>query len=477
MRPRTLVVAASAAYAAGFSALSILRDRAFETGRFDLGNMVQAVWATAHGHPLRVTDLHGDQISRLGAHVDPILVLFAPLWWLWPSADMLLVAQAIAIALGALPTFWLARKHLSSERAAAGFALAYLLLPALQWLTLNEFHPVALACPLLLYAFWFLDSDRLVPFAALAALAAATKEEIALVVAGFGIWYALSRKRLVAGGTIAALGVAWAAVAIGVVLPHFSHGGEPGFYSRYRDVGGSAGGILRTAIHHPGRLVSKAFDGRGLHYLGQLALPLAMLFLAAPLVVVAALPELALNLLSSTRTQTSIHFHYTAGAIPPLVVGSVLGAARIARRWPSWTIPLAGIAVAVALVENYRLGAIPLWSRVPGGQSFQADAADVTAHDRIAARALRLIPGDAVVSATNSLGAHLSARRRILSFPVLRDATWVAADETKPSYLDRTSSPLTLARLAALRRDHAWRLIFDQNGILVFRRVLGPSRE
>src|SRR5207253_3938338 len=203
-------------------------------------------------------------ISRLAAHVDPILALFSPLWWIWPSADLLLAVQAIAVALGALPVYRLAHKHLGSERAALGFALAYLLLPAVQALTLNEFHPVALACPLLLYAFWFLDSDRLVPFAALAVLAAATKEEIALVVAGFGLWYALSRRRLVAGGAIAALGVAWAAVAIGVVLPHFGHGGEPGFYSRYRDVGGSAGGILRTAIHHPGRLLSKAFDSRGL---------------------------------------------------------------------------------------------------------------------------------------------------------------------------------------------------------------------
>ena len=47
--------------------------------------MVQAVWSTAHGHPLQVTNLRGDQVSRLGAHVDPILVVFAPLWWLWPS--------------------------------------------------------------------------------------------------------------------------------------------------------------------------------------------------------------------------------------------------------------------------------------------------------------------------------------------------------------------------------------------------------
>jgi uncharacterized membrane protein len=110
---RVLLAAAIAAYAAGFGALSALRHEAFVTGRFDLGNMVHAVWSTAHGQPLRMTDLHGDQISRLAAHVDPILVLFAPLWWIWPSPHLLLVAQAIVVALGAVPLFLLARKHLA----------------------------------------------------------------------------------------------------------------------------------------------------------------------------------------------------------------------------------------------------------------------------------------------------------------------------------------------------------------------------
>src|SRR5262245_45530365 len=165
------------AFAAAFSALSVLRHRAYNTGRFDLGNMVQAVWATAHGHPLRVTDLTGEQISRLGAHFDPILVVFAPFWRLWPSPDQLLVVQAVAVALGALPVYWLARKHLHDDRAALGFGLAYLLYPATQWLVLNEFHPVAFACPLLLFAIWYLDEDRLVPFAIFALLASTTKEE------------------------------------------------------------------------------------------------------------------------------------------------------------------------------------------------------------------------------------------------------------------------------------------------------------
>ncbi len=471
--PRVLLWLAVVAYSAGFSALSVLRHHAFVTGRFDLGNMTQAVWSTAHGHPLRITDLRGDQILRLGAHVDPILVVLAPLWWLWPSPSLLLTSQATAVALGALPVFWLARKHLGSQRAALGFALGYLLLPAVQWLTLNEFHPVALACPLLLYAFWYLDENRLLPFALFAVAAAGTKEEVPLVLAGFGVWYALAHRRLRVGALIVLLGAAWTALAIGVVIPHFN-GGASSFYARYSEVGGSPRGLLRTALSDPASLAEAALDHRGVRYLAELVLPLAGLWLLAPLALLAAVPELAINLLSATPSQTSIHFHYTAGALPALVVASVLGAGRLARFRPA-AAGLLGVAGLVAsLVANFVLGAIPFWRELPGGESFGAYASYVSEHDRVAARALRLIPPDAVVSASNSLGAHLSARARILSFPYLQDATWVAADETQPGYADRVAPLPTAVRLVALRRNPAWRLVFQEDGVLVFRRVLPP---
>ena len=463
---RVLLAAAITAYASGFAALSALRYEAFFTGRFDLGNMVQAVWSTAHGHPLRMTDLHGEQISRLAAHVDPILVLFAPLWWLWPSPHLLLVVQACVVALGAVPVFLLARKHLRSSRAALGFGLAYLLYPATGWLTLNEFHPVALATPLLLFGFWYLDEDRLLPFALFAIAAAASKEEIALVVAGFGIWYALAHRRWLAGTAIAFAGGAWAGIAIAAVIPHFNAGAESDFYGRYSEVGGSAGGILKTALTHPLRIAEAAFSARDLHYLLELVAPLAALCLLAPLVLVAALPELAINLLSSTTTQTSIHFHYTAGLIPPLVIAAIFGAKRLSR----WAFPVAAAIVVAAIVGNYRLGPIPGWRHLPGGQTFQATAARVTVHDHIADRALRLIPGNAVVSATNTLGAHLSARARVLSFPFIQDSKWIAADETQPGYADRYAPIPTATQLAALRRNPEWQLVFEEDGILVFRR-------
>jgi uncharacterized membrane protein len=457
------------AYAVGFSALSVLRHRSFQTGRFDLGNMVQAVHNTAHGHLLEITGLHGAQISRLAAHVDPILALFAPLWWVWPRPELLLVSQAVALALGALPVFLLARKHLASERAALGFALAYLLYPPLQWMTLSEFHPIALATPLLLWGIWLLDEDRPLAFAAVGLLAVATKEEVGLVVAVLGAWYWLRRRRGAWGIGLAAAGALASAVAIALVIPHFRSGASSAFYGRYDEVGGSPGGILRTALSDPLHVLSTALDQRGWTYLAELLLPLALLPLGS-LLTVAALPELAINLLSATKTQTSIHFHYTAALIPPLVAGSVLAAGRLARERPRLTGRLALGAVVSSLLAGYLLGPLPVWRFVPGGEQLQARAQQVSAHDRVAARAITLVPDDAVVSASNSLGGHLSARRRILSFPYVFDATWIAVDERSAGYADRIA-PLPYAqRIAQIRRNPDWRLVFEQDGVLVFRR-------
>jgi uncharacterized membrane protein len=473
--PRILLWITIATYAFGFSALSILRHRAFSTGRFDLGNMVQAVWSTAHGHPLQITGLRGDQISRLGAHFDPILAAFAPFWLVWPSPDLLLITQAIAVALGAIPVYWLARKHVGSERAGLGFALAYLLYPPTQWLTLNEFHPVALACPLLLFAFWYLDEDRLVPFAVFGLLAATTKEEVALVVGALGIWYALTHRRRLEGASILVAGTAVALIAIEVVIPHFNRAGTSSFFTRYSEVGSTPGGIVHTAITDPWKIVTTAVTGRGLGYLARLVLPLGLLVLAAPLLLLAALPELAINLLSAATTQTSIRFHYTAALIPIMVAAAVLGAGRLVRNRPGAAVPVASAAVAVGLAANYLLGPIPFWRYFPGGEQHQAYAAQVTEHDRLAARALKLIPGSAVVSATNSLGAHLSARRRVLSFPYIQDARWIAADETSPGYADRLAPLPTAVQLSWLRRNPEWRLVFERDGILIFHRVSTPA--
>jgi uncharacterized membrane protein len=428
--PSRLVWLAMAAFTTGFGVLAVLRHRAFGSGRFDLGNMAQAVWSTANGDLLSVTDVHGEQISRLGSHFDPILALLAPLWLLWPSPELLLVVQAAAVAAGALPVFWLARAHLDSERTAAALAVAYLLYPPVQWLTASDFHPVSLACPLLLFAWWFLDERRLLPFALCAAAALATKEHVGLTIAAMGAWYAIRYRAPRTGGAIAVAAGSFALLAALAVVPHFAPAGTSAFESRYD---------------------SPTLDGRDLSYLAALFMPLGLLPLAAPLALLPALPELGLNLLSSTITQTSVKTHYAATAIPALLAAAVYGVARVGER-AGYLVALAALAGAVALGP---VGRIDI---------------DAGPHDAAARRALAVVPDGVPVSATNALGAHLSDRRRIFSFPVLREAEWIAVDSTRLTFLDSLQPRRARPALAALRRDPDWRLVFAEDGVLVLRR-------
>jgi uncharacterized membrane protein len=470
-QPRILLWAAVAAFAAGLGSLAQIRHLAFWSGRFDLGNLTQAVWSTAHGRFLEITDLQGEQISRLGAHFDPIVAAFAPLWLIWPNPALLLTAQAIGVALGAVPVYYLARKHLASDRAGLAFAIGYLVYPATQWLTVDDFHPVAFAAPLLLGAFWYLDENRLAPFALLAGAACLTKEQVGFTVAAMGLWYAAARGQRRAGCLIAVAGCAASVIAVGLIVPHFAPGSGSPFEGRYSAVGGSPSGIARTALTHPVRVFETLTQTSDLRYLLQLLLPLALLPLFGMGATLIAAPELVLNLLSDTPTQTSIDFHYTAASIPGLVIGAVFGAARIGRLRPDVQPWVARGFVVAGCVATIVLGPIPLWSHVPLGTHPTSYQYRTSRRDHAGARAVAMIPASAAVSVSNTIGAHLSARRRVLSFPLLREARWVAVDTLRMSYGDDNRAHLKgLRALRRLLADPQWQTVFARNGYVVLHR-------
>ena len=135
------------------------RHRAFKTGRFDLGNMTQAVWSTANGDPLDVTEPGGDQFSGSEPTSTRSSPLFAPLWLVWPSPSMLLVVQAVrGRARG--PAGLLARPQ--APRLGVGRrALARLsVCPPCSGCD-GRVPPGRAGRPFLAFAFWYLDEDRL----------------------------------------------------------------------------------------------------------------------------------------------------------------------------------------------------------------------------------------------------------------------------------------------------------------------------
>ncbi len=494
-RARLAAWAMAAAYAALFSWLSVLRYRGFSTGRFDLGNMVQAVWSTTQGRFLETTDVTGRQFSRLGAHVDPVLALFAPLWWLWSSPEMLLVAQAVIVASGALPAFWLGRRWLGDDRLALAGAAAYLLFPALQHATLFDFHPVTLAAPLLLFCIWAAEEARWLPLAACATLAALTQEQVGLVIAALGVWlWFRHRERRRAAVALVAGGVAWVAVAVLVIMPAFALQDQNAHIQRYSQLGDGPKDILLTFLTHPwDALAVVATPGRAV-YLGGLLLPLLLLPLAAPGLALVALPQLLVNLFAGTGPAQTVDYHYAVLLVPVLVAAAMLGLARLRAQQREDALGrlvarpprVAAALVGAVLVAGVLQGPLPLWGWIPGGWGGSPRNAFTMDPQAIAMRrAVALIPSDAPVAATNNAGSHLSARRRILLLPRLGDADWALfADgpRLRAMALDRPTLRLQpkpgdvytiglRARYRLIRYSKKWRLVFDQSGVKLYRRV------
>lgn len=450
----------------------ITRDAfvSFRVGRFDLGNMVQAVWSTSEGRLLETTHgATGEQIVRLGGHADPFLVLLTPLWMIWPSPLSLAFAQISVVALGALPVFWLGRKHVGSEHVAGVLALGYLAYP---WVATSAFaaiHPVTFAITFFLFCVWWLDSERLWLFLVFAVLAMSTGELMGLPVAGLGVWFAWSRGWRVTGATIAALGLLWTFVAVYVIVPAFA-GGDSIFFGFYDHVGGSPQGVVETLVRDPRTVLGALVESHDIVYLAWLGLPLLFLFVLSPGLALVALPQLLANSLSDFRSMTDPRYHSVAAVIPFLLAATVFGVAKMRpeRR---------GVAAGAILVCSATLAlVVGPWSRVVGATPL-GGRASVPA-DRIAAltEAIALIPDDAAVTASNPAGAHLSARRYIYVVPNVGRSTWALVDLDDP-WVVGVDSPLLTRRPEIVRafarrleRDPGWTTVFERDGVLVFRR-------
>ena len=469
-------------FAAVYGLLSWLKYRAYMDARFDLGNMVQAVYNTAHGHFLEITtgEAQPRQMSRLGSHVDPILALFALPWLVWPSPTMLLVLQAAIVATGAWPAYRLGTRVLRDPRAGGLLAGAYLLYPALGFLVLNEFHPVALATPLLLWAFLYVEEGRWLWAAPFLVLAAACKETVPLVIALMGIYFAL-RKRSLWPLVLTVLAGAYFLVAVWVVIPHFN-GDQSAFIARYGRYGSGAADVVRYALTHPGQTATDLTSPSNLTYWLHLLWPLGFTSLLSPLTVLVAVPEYLLNGLSSVGFQRRIEFHYTALEIPFLVAAAVLGLARL-WRWLGGGFrrkeaamrgqlvsrgTLALLVLLCALAGNYFLGPLPF--SLPGAAVDGHDYAK-SSHDAVLDAAVALIPADATVSVNNNVGAQLAARPVSYVFPYYAAADWVIVDTRHPWFYDKEDRLLHEQALGRLVLDRDFQNVFAQDGVYVFRRI------
>jgi uncharacterized membrane protein len=320
---------------------------------------------------------------------------------------VLLVAQSVALALGGIAVFGLARARLGDERPAAAFALLYLMNPSLHGINVRDFHAAALAIPLLLAAFWAVEAGR--PGLALlpAAVTLLCREDAALPVIGLGAWMAVAHRHWLLGPLSAAVALAVLAVDLRWIIPAYR--GEPySHLGRYPHLGGSLNEIVANAILHPRRIVGTLAPGGRAEYVAAMLAPLAFLPLLGGWDLLGVLPALLQNLLGSDQVLYSFRTQYQSFVLPFLILAAVGGYARLARRRPG-TWPVAVLVVAM-------VASLALASRTVNNLSLARFWPAPS--QRAAYQVMARVPPGAALTAQDPYVPHLSLRPLVFVFPV-----------------------------------------------------------
>lgn len=423
-------------FALVWSAASVVRHLRYNSMGYDLAIQDQVIWSLSRFRGFAASI---EVENYLGDHFSPILLLFAPLYWIWDDVRIALVAQSVWLALG-VPAVWrIARSEVRSHALAVLLAGGYALLPAIGYAAKYDVHEITLAIPILLWAVAAWSEGRRIRWALFLLLALLVREEIGLSVAGFGL-LALARphwRRL--GALLLVVGIVYSVAALFVFIPHFRGEGSDTL-TRYAYLGDDARGMLSTLLREPWLPLTRQLgQTRRVLFLFQLLLPSGGLALLAPSCWIPGLLNFAQNFASDNLAQASIYFHYSASYLPFVIWAGVRGSARAWRArvearargavvllllWGS----LGATGVDRALFESV----LPPYSQVYGFDRIT----DGTAFEQVRA----LIGPDDRVLAADPFAPHLSHRSGIYVYQSRRDypldVDWVLADFNSSRYLE-----------------------------------------
>jgi hypothetical protein len=468
-------------FAAGLIVVNVWQARNFSMSIYaeDTAYYSQVLWNTLHGHILsgnvQQERLYNPPVSTdLALHVSPVpLVLLLPAYALFPHFLTLLIVRDLVLAAAAWPLFLLARERMGGVGGVAAVAL-YLGNPAVIGQGFESFTLLHLAPFPFFWAFRAFVRQEPGAFLGWTAVALGVREDVAIAMAGFGIWALVARR----GFRWLALGlgipVVWWAVVTLAIQPAFGRWGNSVF-----DVALAGGtrnplGLYQSLLTDPSWIVDTLRAGGAKLVYGLLR--------AVGLVAVLG-PEglVAFPTLASTLFATRAFF----GAEDPLSRFALL---------PSCALVGAAVVIVSRLGRRHRIDTrvfalamlvlLPSVSLLDGAKDALRTRllGYMKGHDAPALRqALGHIPGDAPVAAPIDTLPALSNRPRLFTLQYL-DA--YPAPRVEYFLIDRRPDRVSrnphgreryVALVGELMRSPSYETVWQRGDYLVLRRRGGAA--
>lgn len=426
-----LIIGLAAFFAAAWTFASYARWANFAYRTFDLAYYVQAVWQLIHGR-FAVTV---ENVPLLGNHVEPIVFLIAPIFALVRHPLVFVAVQNAALASMGPLGYRLARRSGFDWKSAVCLAAALLLTPATGYVALHEFHPEALAAPLMLFMVYARAAKKLWLHWFYFVAVLSCKENMALLLGAYAIVFLVVERKngwtYLVRWYAGPLGVAflWFVVCTKVITPAFN-AGNIDYLSLYNRLGNSGAEILWNVIARPqlfGRILAESVEHGNLVW--ALLLPFLALPLFRPRWILISAPILLQHLLSWRSSEWTIFFHYAAPLLPLFWFGAVEAIAllRDGATRPLMT-PLLSLGVVIAcLVSQIWLG--PDGAIGSEFKNWRAQAPERARKNGVISQ----IPGSASVTAPLPYLSHLAMRERLYSLHyILKGLKTLSHDRYEP---------------------------------------------
>ncbi len=290
---------------------------------WDMALYAQAMQSLCHG--TSYASLFGT--SFLVDHSHYIAFLLTPIYALFPHPLTLINLELLSFFGGGFVFYKIASKTVG-EVTAFILMIIYLMHPANIFMLFFEFHFESLAPGFIFLMFYFYGEKKWVPFMITALIILLIKENMALIVAMFGVYGMLFNKenRWRWGGIVFCIGVLYFVVNMFVLIPYFRrdlvHSSSMYWVICYNHFGNTPQEILFNLFFHPIQALKGVCTAVNLNYIKNCIGPFLFLSIFGSQSLI-GLPILAQNLLSSVPTLHTIYYHYAATLIPFAAMGAL----------------------------------------------------------------------------------------------------------------------------------------------------------
>jgi dolichol-phosphate mannosyltransferase len=472
------------AFVASFSFLSFSRHDALKSYLNDLGTYDQVVWNTAHGHFFDNSSNMLNVRNYLGAHFSPILLLFAPFYWIHATPKWLLFFQALAVGMSGTFIYLFAKSKLKKSWVALVFLFSFLLNPFLGNGILYDFHEVVLAVFFASGAFYFLEKEKWKTFFVFSALLALCQEHLVLLVFMMGLYILFIKKKKEIGIYTALFSLAYFFLVLTVFMPHFSQTGNPAlisngsqYQSRYAWLGNSLGEIIKNMIANPLFIIETIFSAERIRYLVMLIVPVFSLAAYSwPVIIV--FPLILINLLSSFSMTYSVYFYHSAVLIPFIFFSAIISFRKL------FLGNLKFEKLFAILFLAFSLGSFWFFSLFPLALNSKLSDFLPSQNAKEIKKIQTIIPADASLSVQNNLGPHFSERREIYRFPLkIQESDYVILNRYDSYrndlqkvfgfyYALQMSAEDQKNKIEELKNSPNFKVILDDENYLVFKKKL-----